>query len=208
MDHNPVTVVKGLQFDLYSAVAAAKLGTSAVIEFDLVSGENKSFTFCKQTGEASPLIERKQGVLEIPMHLHMTEIKGLVLNESRKLSMEHSLVSNIKRFSIPRVPQQPITAQMSTSTSTQWPTTMPRSMRPYQVAAFWNAFDTTELSLSKRGDNHSQLSLFTYDIVTSLNDQERDFLIHARLAHLPSKQILKPGPSIFWEIHRTLSPLS
>ena len=191
MDHNPVTVVEGLQFDLYSAVAAAKLGTSAVIDFDLASGENKSFTFCKQTGEASPLIERKQGVLEIPMHLHMAETKGLVLNESTNPPIEHSHVPNIKKVSIPTGPQQPITAYMSTTPSARWPTNTPKSMRPYHVAAFWNAFDTPELSLSKRGDNHSQLSLFTYDIVTSLNDQERDFLIHARLAHLPSKQILK-----------------
>ncbi len=59
------------------------------------------------------------------------------------------------------------------------------------MAAFWSAFDTLDLSLSKRENNHSQLLLFTYDVVKSLNDQERDFLIHARLAHLPSKQILK-----------------
>ena len=167
MDHNPVTVVKGLQFDLYSAVSAAKQGTSAVIDFDLVTGENKSFTFCKQTGEASPLIERKQGVLEIPMHLHMPATNGMIAKESAR------------RDPILIAPQQQTFAQT------------PRRMRPYQVAAFWSAFDTSGLSLSQRENNHSQLSLFTYDVVKALNDQERDFLIHARLAHLPSKQILK-----------------
>jgi hypothetical protein len=69
MDHNPVTVVDGLHFDLYSAVSSAKRGISAVIDFDLKTGANKSFTFCKQTGEVFPLIERKQGVLELPLHL-------------------------------------------------------------------------------------------------------------------------------------------
>jgi hypothetical protein len=45
VDHNPVTVVEGLQFDLYSAVAAAKRGTSAVIDIDFMTGENKSSHF-------------------------------------------------------------------------------------------------------------------------------------------------------------------
>jgi hypothetical protein len=181
MDHNPVTVVEGLQFDLYSAVAAAKQGTSAVIDFDLATGENKSFTFCKQTGEASPLIERKQGVLEIPMHLYMTEEKGLITAESRTFPTLYPPETNGRMVPLPRAPQQPI----------KRPYTTLKSMRPYHVAAFWSAFDTPDLSLSKRENNHSQLLLFTYDVVKSLNDQERDFLIHARLAHLPSKQIIK-----------------
>jgi hypothetical protein len=37
-EHNPVTVVDGLHFDLYSAVASAKQGTSAVIDFDMETG--------------------------------------------------------------------------------------------------------------------------------------------------------------------------
>jgi hypothetical protein len=69
LDQNHVTVVDGLHFDLYSAVSSAKRGISAVIDFDVNTGENKSFTYCKQTGEAFPLIERKQGVLELPLHL-------------------------------------------------------------------------------------------------------------------------------------------
>ncbi len=80
-----MTVVNGLHFDLYSAVASAKRGISAVIDFDLTTGENKSFTYCKTTGEASLLIERKQGVLELPIHLAFSraDTTGLIIsNES------------------------------------------------------------------------------------------------------------------------------
>jgi hypothetical protein len=155
MDHNPVTVVEGLQFDLYSAVAAAKQGTSAVIDFDLATGENKSFTFCKRTGEASPLIERKQGVLEIPMHLHMAEAKGLIINESKTIPTIHPPETNTRSVPLPFAPQQPIIAQTQTGNqselaSVRRPYTTPKSMRPYHVAAFWSAFDTLDLSLSKR----------------------------------------------------------
>ncbi len=168
MDHNPVTVVEGLRFDLYSAVAAAKQGTSAVIDFDLAKGENMNFTFCKQTGEASPLIERKQGVPEIPMHLYMAEAKGLILNESKTLLTIHPPVPSTRSVPLPLTPQQPIIAQTPTwnqseLASARRPYTTPKSMRPYHVAAFWSAFDTLDLSLSKRENNHSQLLLFTYD---------------------------------------------
>ena len=67
--NNPATVVKGLEFDLYSAVAAAKRGISAIIDFDPISGENRSFTYCKDSGEISPLVERRHGALEVPVHL-------------------------------------------------------------------------------------------------------------------------------------------
>jgi hypothetical protein len=64
-------------------------------------------------------------------------------------------------------------------------------LRPYHIAAFWSAFDSSDLSLAQRSDNSSHMALFTFDIVKSLSERERNFLIHARLAHLPSKQILK-----------------
>ena len=63
--NNQATVVEGLEFDLYSAVAAAKRGISAVIDFDPISGENRSFTYCKDSGEISPLVERRHGALEV-----------------------------------------------------------------------------------------------------------------------------------------------
>jgi transposase InsO family protein len=64
-------------------------------------------------------------------------------------------------------------------------------MRPYHIAAFWSAFDSPDLSLAQRSDNSSHMALFTFDVVKSVSERKRDFLIHARLAHLPSKQILK-----------------
>ena len=42
-DDNNFTVVEGLQFDLYAAVAAAKRGVSSVIDFDAATGSNKSY---------------------------------------------------------------------------------------------------------------------------------------------------------------------
>ncbi len=50
---NPVTVVDGLQFDLYSAVSSAKRGISAVIDFDVNTGQNKSFTHILQANRRS-----------------------------------------------------------------------------------------------------------------------------------------------------------
>ncbi len=32
-----------------------------------------------------------------------------------------------------------------------------------------------------------EISLFTFDIINSLGQRQKDFLIHARLAHLPRK---------------------
>jgi hypothetical protein len=34
-------------------------------------------------------------------------------------------------------------------------------------------------------------TLFTFDIINSLSDKERDFLIHARLGHVPRKKIMQ-----------------
>jgi hypothetical protein len=42
-----------------------------------------------------------------------------------------------------------------------------------------------------RSKNKDEISLFTFDIVHSLNERQRDFLIHARLAHIPRKAILQ-----------------
>ncbi len=65
---NEVTVVKDLQFDLYAAVAAAKRGVSCILDFNS-KGENQSYLLCKKSGSVTPLIERKSGILEIPVHL-------------------------------------------------------------------------------------------------------------------------------------------
>jgi len=193
-DQNLVTVVDGLHFDLYSAVASAKRGISAVIDFDIKTGENKSFTYCKMTGNVSPLIERKQGVLELPVHLAFScnDTNGLIVGNGVPDS-ERSYAAIDPPAPVPE--RHPAAADPSPRSN--HPTNKsssffrPGFLRPYHVSAFWNAFDTPSFSLTKREDNQSQLCLFSYDVVNSLNDKERDFLIHARLAHLPSKQILK-----------------
>ncbi len=131
--NNPATVVEGLEFDLYSAVAAAKRGISAIIDFDPLWGENRSFIYCKDSGEISPLIERRNGALEVPIHLTLSrkDTVGLIAKENESSSP------------------------------------------------------------ACRDENKDELSLFTYDIVQSLNQRDKDFLLHARLAHLPSKKILQ-----------------
>ncbi len=57
-ENNRATVVQGLKFDLYSGISAAKRGISAVIDYDMKTGDNQSFTFCKATGEITSLVER------------------------------------------------------------------------------------------------------------------------------------------------------
>jgi hypothetical protein len=71
------------------------------------------------------------------------------------------------------------------------PTTSTSEFKPFQISAFWTAFDTSNFSLANREENTTELSLFTFDVVQSLSQRDKDFLIHARLAHLPSKKILQ-----------------
>ena len=160
--NNPATVVKGLEFDLYSAVAAAKRGISAIIDFDPISGENRSFTYCKDSGEVSPLVERRHGALEVPVHLTLArkDTVGLIAKDLHPLSRA-PVKGALDRF------------------------------KPFQISAFWTSFDTTNFSLACREDNTTELSLFTFDVVQSLSQRDKDFLIHARFAHLPSKKILQ-----------------
>ncbi len=63
------TVVRNLRYDLFSSVSAAKQGLTSVIDFDLETGDNKSYMIDKQTGNIIPLIERGQGILEVPLQL-------------------------------------------------------------------------------------------------------------------------------------------
>jgi transposase InsO family protein len=200
--NNVATVVQGLEFDLYSAVDAAKRGVSAVIDFDPDTGENRSFTYCKHTREISPLVERRHGSLEVPVHLFLSRQNtvGLMAKDAPLTSRHpgtndlsvHTAVSpfvkpaptpqNGKNKSKPLVPRamNPIPVP---DVKTQY--------RPFQISAFWNSFNSNNLSLVCRDHNQTELSLFTYDVVHSLNQRDRDFLIHARLAHLPSNKIVQ-----------------
>ncbi len=59
-----ITVVQDLRYDLFSSVSAAKQGLRSIIDFDLHTGKNNSYT-----GNITPLVERERGVLELPLHL-------------------------------------------------------------------------------------------------------------------------------------------
>jgi hypothetical protein len=56
---------------------------------------------------------------------------------------------------------------------------------------FWHYYDNDNFDPTTRDNNKTEYSLFTFDIIKSLNERERDFLIHARLGHLPRKKILQ-----------------
>ena len=49
-----LTVVRDLKYDLFSSVSAAKRGLTSIIDFDLQTGKNNSFTIDKLTGNVIP----------------------------------------------------------------------------------------------------------------------------------------------------------
>ena len=51
--------------------------------------------------------------------------------------------------------------------------------------------DMRQFDPYNRDNNNDEISLFTFDIINSLGQKQKDFLIHARLAHLPRKAILQ-----------------
>ena len=148
--NNEVTVVQELKYDLYAAVAAAKRGISCVLDFD-TNGTNQSFLIDKKSGIVTPLIERRKGILEVPVHLYTNNNdKGLMASEL-------------------------LTPELSKAS----------------IAKFWFGMDKGEFDPYIRDNNSDEISLFTFDIINSLGQRQKDFLIHARLAHLPRKAILQ-----------------
>jgi hypothetical protein len=145
---NELTVVQDLQYDLYSAVAAAKRGITCVLDYNS-KGEHQSYLLCKQSGTMTPLIERKKGILKIPLHLYINDKdKGLMASESTTLSMS-------------------------------------------TISKFWYGMDRCQFDPEFRDNNTDELSLFMCDIINSLSEKQRDYLIHVRLAHVPRKAILQ-----------------
>jgi hypothetical protein len=148
-----VTVVKDLKFDLFSAVNAAKHGLSSVIDYDLQTGQNKSFTINKLTGTITPLVERGKGILELPLHLLLPSKACVSVSNSASLTQD--------------------------------------GLPPNVISMFWHHYDDKSFDPIVRKNNTTEYSLFTFDIIKSLNDRERHFLIHARLGHLPCTKILR-----------------
>ena len=151
-DNLEFTVVDGLKFDLFSSVHAAKQGLTSIIDFDIETGENNSFTIDKTTGTVTPLVERGKGILEIPIHMML-----------------------------------PAKACLSVAPNTTTQDALP----PHVVSTFWHCFDDNSFDFSTRDNNKTDYALFAFDIIKSLNPRERDFLIHARLGHLPRNKILQ-----------------
>jgi hypothetical protein len=152
MDNLEVTVVDSLKFDLFSSVHAAKQGLTSIIDFDLATGKNNSFTIDKLNGHVTPLVERGKGILEIPIHVML-----------------------------------PATACVSVTPETTTKDALP----PNVVSMFWLCYDDSSFDPDTRDNNKTDHALFTFDIIKSLNPRERDFLIHARLGHLPRAKILQ-----------------
>jgi hypothetical protein len=53
MGNLEITVVQDLKYDLFSAVNAAKQGLTSVIDFDIDTGKNNSYTVDKITGNVT-----------------------------------------------------------------------------------------------------------------------------------------------------------
>jgi hypothetical protein len=152
-----LTVVQDLKYDLFSSVSAAKQGLTSIIDYDLHTGQNKSYTFDKLTGSITPLVERGKGILELPLHL-MLPAKACVTVTPDQRSTQGAM-----RDALP----------------------------PNVVSMFWHCFDDKSFDPNTRNNNKSEYSLFTFDIIKSLSERERDFLIHARLGHIPRPKILQ-----------------
>ncbi len=152
-DNMEITVVADLKYDLFSSVNAAKQGLTSIIDYDLKSGKNNSYTIDKITGVFTPLVERGKGILELPLHLMIS--RGKCLAFTQPMALQQAAIS------------------------------------PNIVSMFWHYYDDEQFDPATRENNHTEYSLFTFDIIKSLNERERDFLIHARLGHLPRKKILQ-----------------
>jgi hypothetical protein len=152
-DNLEITVVNDLKFDLFSSVNAAKQGLTSIIDYDLKTGKNNSYTLDKITGSVTPLIERGKGILELPLHLMIPTGICLALTPNQSLA-------------------QP-------------------ELSPNLISMFWHHYDDKRFDPTTRENNLTEYSLFTFDIIKSLSERERDFLIHARLGHLPRKKILQ-----------------
>jgi hypothetical protein len=62
------------------------------------------------------------------------------------------------------------------------------ALQPHVVLTFWHCYDDVTFDPTTRENNKTELTLFTFDIIKSLNERERDFLIHARLGHLATSE--------------------
>jgi hypothetical protein len=137
-DNLEITVVKDLKYDLFSSVNAAKQGLTSIIDFDLQTGQNNSYTIDKTTGIITPLVERGKDILELPLHLML--------------------------------PPSACFTVIPAKSSTQ------DALPPHVVSMFWHCYDDVSFDPTNGDNNKTEYSLFTFDIIKSLSERERDFL--------------------------------
>jgi hypothetical protein len=93
-DNLEITVVDKLKNDLFSSVNAAKQGLTSIIDFDMDTGKNNSFTIDKFTDHVTPLVERGKGILELSLHL-MLPAKACVSIAPDKEATHDALPPNV-----------------------------------------------------------------------------------------------------------------
>ena len=59
------------------------------------------------------------------------------------------------------------------------------------MSTFWHSWQHDDLDLFVSDKNTTSSALFTFDIIKSFVKKERDYLIHARIAHLNKASILQ-----------------
>ncbi len=129
-----ITVVQDLRYDFFSSVSAAKQGLTSIIDFDLQTGQNNSYTIDKLTGNITPLVERGKGILELPLHLMMPAKACLIAPCTGGHNDDDALPNNV-------------------------------------VSMFWHHYDDTSFDPATRANNKTEYSLFTFDIIRSLNER-------------------------------------
>jgi hypothetical protein len=66
-----------------------------------------------------------------------------------------------------------------------------KELSPNEISMFWHYYGNDSFDPTVRENNQIDYTLFTFDILNSLSERERDFLLHARLGHMPRKKILQ-----------------
>jgi hypothetical protein len=78
------------------------------------------------------------------------------------------------------------------------------ALPPNVVSMFWHCYDDVSFDPTNRDNNQTEYSLFTFDIIKSLSERERDFLIHARLEEedpTDDKKRDHRNQRLLWEIY-------
>ena len=189
-DNLEITVVQDLKYDLFSSVNAAKNGLTSIIDYDLKTGKNNSYTVNKLSGAITPLVERGRGILELPLHLMLLPGTCLATTHTESTTSKEQQEEEQWWKDHPHGPQH-LLDKYEAAVLLQPANHNPDVLPPNTVSMFWHYYDDKSFDPHCRNNNQHEYALFTFDVLKSLNERERDFLIHARLGHLPRKSILQ-----------------